>query len=187
MSARDQRHKKRNTPRLREYDKFLRRELRKLGFSVCRKSFKAKVSGKLLVDERMQRKLAKAARYAKARGAVLGFFSTDRILRSEHYIDTNQGAQPTVEEFEMLKEVTRGVQLGSFMHPDESWQVVREEQTKLGGKCGRPKEWEPGDTKRRRIELRPEVLVLREQGVSVAEISERFAVPIRTVYSWLAA
>lgn len=71
--------------------------------------------------------------------------------------------------------------LATILALDMPQETVRGEQTASGMRAKR----RPGDKKRRRLELLPEVLRLREAGLSYRAIAERTGVPYRTVQDWI--
>jgi hypothetical protein len=181
---------------LANYEEAMREMLNTLGVNVIGRVSSAK-SGKLS-DPKHRRNLAQAARIAKeyGRNSAILAFSTDRLLRSEAYTKTNQGAQPSPEEFRLLLELTDGITLLTLTDPDEWWRSVRGIQSSLGQKMkgkkgGRPpkkdtyrKEY-AGYMKQLRLEKKPEVLKLHKEGESVRQIAKLTGIKKSCVHNWV--
>lgn len=132
---------------------------------------------------------ADAIKFAKKHGIPLVAESTDRFIRAWDFDKHNQGAIPTVHEFELLMEAADGVPLYTICHPDADWKTVRAFQTgrgraAKGRKGGRPPKPQPGDKKRSREALWALVERLTLMGLSSREIGEIVDRHYRTVANW---
>ncbi len=119
--------------------------------------------------------LADALDMARKKGAsIILAATTDRILRSKHFISNKKGlcdAQPDDSELKELDFITKsGVRLMTFLHPDASPKECRSLRTRWsqdirGDKGGRPRKDErgrlpKGETERRKELLMPIILRL---------------------------
>lgn len=131
-------------------------------------------------------RLKTAAKEAKKTGAVILAESTDRFVRNIDYNSkTNPNAQPTVEEFEYIKYITKDVILATALHPDLPWKKVRKYQTIRGQKTkgGRhPKGWR----KRRKKKFYKTVIRMRKEGQSLGHISKKLKLTKSLVQYWIA-
>jgi DNA invertase Pin-like site-specific DNA recombinase len=129
---------------------------------------------------------------ARQHGAVLVAPSRDRFIRARSFCRGQKlKAEPPNEfEYRELARMTDGVLLATIQDPDASPEEVRSQQTlggqRIGGrKGGRPRKSKPGDKKRRRAELTPQVVELHQQGMSNRAIGRQLKVAEPTVRRWL--
>ncbi|MEQ8694275.1 MAG: recombinase family protein [Gammaproteobacteria bacterium] len=109
--------------------------------------------------------------------------STCRFVRHAEMNKHNQGARPTVEDFECLAGWANGVPLMTGWHPDLDWTEVKALQAKLFG-AGRPQAKGPGDTKRRTTLNRSKVRWLKSVGLSFQEIADLLGTYKTQVVRW---
>jgi hypothetical protein len=138
-----------------------------------------------------RQKLLESVDYAKKYNVPLLAESACRFFRSMSFHPyKNPDAQPTVEEFEEFKRLTKGVRLVTILHPDLPWKIVRHFETMRGRqakgkKGGRPPKRKPGYKKTIREEKKPQVQELSRTGHSQREIEKLTGVSRTTVRRWL--
>jgi DNA invertase Pin-like site-specific DNA recombinase len=135
--------------------------------------------------------LLRAAEAARRYGAKLLAESTSRLIRHPCY---NSKSWPTAQARDSdlydLRWATEGVTVVTVVSPDATPSEERSHYTKRGQqeksrKGGRPTKTKPGDKKRRRLELLPLVLRLRERGATLGDIVARTKLPKSTIARWI--
>lgn len=133
-------------------------------------------------SKRKRSKLVQVAKLAKVRYGVVVGFDPSRYVRNE-----DSRKLPTVADCEAIKRLVGNVQLATIKNPIKH--EYRSSSTKRGQKLspkspGRPKTPHPGDTKRRRMELKLSVIRLLKQGLGYREIGRRLGTDERNVRRW---
>lgn len=133
--------------------------------------------------------LEDAIRYARKHGLPLVAESTDRFIRAWDFTKYNQGAVPTVDEFELLMAAAGDVPLYTIVEPDADWKTVRAFQTGRGRAAkgrqgGRPPKSQVGDLRRSREAVGRDVIFQHKLGLSSREIAENVGRHWRTVDNW---
>jgi hypothetical protein len=130
--------------------------------------------------------LIPAVEMVKKLGAVgLLFESPSRVLRDRDYHSVERpDPQPTDADWCWLKRITGDCPLFSLLHPDCSPAEERAVQAKRGG-VGRPRLTLPGFKKKRKEELKPEAIRLRQEGFSLRAICSSLRVRKSTVEDWI--
>jgi DNA invertase Pin-like site-specific DNA recombinase len=125
---------------------------------------------------------------AEKLGAIAVFETTNRIIRAKDFCPkTNPTAQLTLEDFEELTKVTKGVPLATVLHPDADYIEIKCYQSKYEEKKKDRILYDkskPGWTKRRRKKYLPIVLKLRAEGMSYGAIAKQLDLSIDIVRSW---
>jgi len=153
-------------------------------------------SGRKL-DRRL--KLKKAIRHARhliRQGKMVAIVSDcrNRFLRGTFYDRTPSTEKPLADQWRKLKKMANGVQLATLIEPDKPFNQVRTFEMcvaeQAGRHIGRPKNKikpTPGAKKQKREQLRPLVLELWQNGISVRVIAKQLGLPKSTVGDWLHA
>jgi len=130
--------------------------------------------------------LARAAVLAKKHNAVIVAESTDRFIRHPGYHSCRwPDAQARPGDLQDLQQVTDGVRLMTFLHPDATPEEIKSHATKRGMHTKQKMGGNPGYKKQRRMELLPEVIKLHRRGKSTRQIAVRIGVPQPTVFRWI--
>lgn len=168
---------------------FDRQLLEERGFTVVA-DFAEVASGQRDGSKLNRPVLLDAIRYARKHGLPLVAESTDRLIRAWDFTKYNQGAVPTVNEFELLMAAAGDVPLFTILDPDADWKTVRAFQTQRGRiakdrKGGRPVGRKPGGMLRRRKLLLIDVRFQHRLGLPLAEIMENTGLPKTTIRDWV--
>ena len=131
--------------------------------------------------------LAKAAKRARKKGAVLVALNTSRLVRNKDF--QRYRSVPTVDDFERLMAMVGDVRLATVFHPDQHEDRASDSKrgwAARGAKPGRPRRKHAGDKKRRRMQFKLPVIRLFKQGLGNREISRKLELPEKTVRDWRA-
>lgn len=159
----------------------LRRQLKKLGFTVI-KVFQEAASG-----QRHERPLLKrAAAYAQRHNAVLVSEAVNRYVRSQYFhTQLHPKSSLHVEELERISHIGGTAMLATFLHPDTPESEVRSYQTRRGlgerARANRP----AGYKKVRREQMLARVLRLHGLGYSYRELAGLLEIPRETISRWV--
>jgi DNA invertase Pin-like site-specific DNA recombinase len=126
---------------------------------------------------------------ASRHGAVLLAHTADRFVRNKAFWKSKQRVRPVGHDIARLRCISDGVALYTLMDPDAPPAVIgsaqkRRGQRTSGHRGGRPVAKRPGYKKRRREELRPRVVELLRQKVTVRAVAHATNVPRSTVNRW---
>jgi DNA invertase Pin-like site-specific DNA recombinase len=174
------------------YEWKLRRVCGKRGISVV-EVYRETGSGWVL-DENRHRLIA-AVEHDRRHEAETGVHTavlapcTDRFVRNMLYHSrTNPDATPTKAELCMLRNLTGGVPLLTYLNPNMPPRDVTSRRTKWGQQFKGRKgggDRKPGWRKRRKERLQPEARRLRADGLTYRETKKRLGVSLRTVWKWV--
>ncbi len=124
---------------------------------------------------------------ARERGAILVAAHRDRFIRSSSFDGRTRTELPTIGEYMQLRRMAGNVPLATIHHPDEparSNQIKRGQGAK-GNKGERPLKTKPGYKRKRREELQPLAIQMRQKGLSLRSIEKTLSVRHSTIQGWV--
>lgn len=154
-----------------------RNKLREMGFTFLR-SYCEIGSG----WRRYRPTLVEACSHARRNGAVLATEAVNRLLRPDRYHSVyNVDADYEYDELEWITNITKGLTVATFFHPDMPEREVHGHQIQRGLMKPAPR----GETKAKNEALRQSVLAMFAEGYSQAEIKRRTGLPSSNISRWI--